>query len=125
MPRILVVDDEAMIREGLKAYLEDEGMQVDTHERCETALQSMEQGRCFDICILDLRLPQMDGHECIQSLHNRQCDLQFLIYTGSSTDALQSELGAMGIDDQYVFHKPLMDMSVFVRAIHQLLGGVS
>ena len=63
-PRVLVVDDEPGIRESLSGVLQDEGYEVDTvgdGESCLTALSR----RSFDVILLDVWLPGMDGMETL------------------------------------------------------------
>lgn len=107
---VLIVDDETMIRENLKAYLEDEGLRVAAFEAVIPALDWLgERGPCR-VCIMDMRLPDMDGNSAIRILHQRYPQMQFLIHTGSSSYSLPDDLRAMGLDDRCVYYKPLTDM---------------
>jgi two-component system OmpR family response regulator len=70
-PRILVVDDEQLIIDNLLAFLEDEGMHAEGVASAEEALERIESGRPYHICIMDMRLPGMDGDTAIRTLHRR------------------------------------------------------
>lgn len=108
---ILIVDDEPMIRENLKAYLEDEGLWVAAFESVAPALDWLRRyGECR-VCIMDMRLPDMDGNTAIRILRQLYPRMQFLIHTGSSSYSLPEDLRAMGLDDDRVYHKPLDDMA--------------
>ena len=110
MEWVLIVDDEAMIRENLKAYLEDEGLQVAAFEAVTPALDWLQCGGSCRLCIMDMRLPDMDGNTAIRLLHQHYPQMTFLIHTGSSSYTLPDDLRAMGLDDHCVYHKPLTDM---------------
>jgi DNA-binding NtrC family response regulator len=113
---ILIVDDEAMIRENLKAYLEDEGWRVAAFESIAPALGWLRDGGLCRVCIMDMRLPDMDGNSAIRALHQLYPDMEFLIHTGSSSYSLPDDLRIMGLDDSRVYHKPLGDMAPLAAA---------
>jgi len=70
---VLIVDDETMIRENLKAYLEDEGLRVAAFEAVIPALDWLgERGPCR-VCIMDMRLPDMDGNSAICTSATHRC----------------------------------------------------
>lgn len=117
---VLIVDDEAMIRENLKAYLEDEGWRVAAFESVTPALGWLRNGDPCRVCIMDMRLPDMDGNSAIRALHQTYPDLEFLIHTGSSSYSLPEDLRAMGLDDSRVYHKPLADMAPLAAAARRL-----
>lgn len=117
---ILIVDDEAMIRENLKAYLEDEGWRVAAFEAVAPALAWLRTGNACRVCIMDMRLPDMDGNSAIRILHQLYPDMKFLIHTGSSSYSLPEDLRAMGLDDRRVYQKPLSDMAPLAAAAGRL-----
>lgn len=119
---ILVVDDEAAMRENLTAYLEDEGMDVTALESGERAVEDLESGKVYDVCIMDMRLPAMDGNTTIMKLHDIYPKLRFLVHTGSTLYSLPMELRNIGISDEHIFMKPLGDMKVLVEAINALMA---
>ncbi|MCP5114599.1 MAG: response regulator, partial [bacterium] len=59
-PRILIVDDEPLIRQSLKGVLEDEGYQTTEVESGEACLMELGRNR-YDLVLLDVWLPGMDG----------------------------------------------------------------
>lgn len=117
---ILIVDDEAMIRENLKAYLEDEGLRVMAFDSVIPALNWLQTGGACRVCIMDMRLPDMDGNSAIRTLRQSYPGMEFLIHTGSSSYSLPDDLRAMGLDDQRVYHKPLRDMAPLAAAVRAL-----
>lgn len=117
---VLIVDDETMIRENLKAYLEDEGLRVAAFESATLALGWLHSGGACRVCIMDMRLPDMDGNSAIRALRQRYPDMEFLIHTGSSSYTLPDDLRAMGLDDQRIYMKPLPDMAPLAAAVRAL-----
>ncbi len=107
---LLLVDDEALIARGMALFLEDEGLRVSTAGSAEQAIALVESGERFAVCIMDIRLPGMDGAAGIIRLHELDPTLHFLIHTGSSDFSLTERLRGIGIDDSRLFRKPLLDM---------------
>ncbi len=67
VPNILIVDDETLIRDTLAEYLEQEGFTVTTCADGEEALETT-RGSRFDVALLDVQLPGMDGIELLERL---------------------------------------------------------
>ena len=65
--KVLVVDDEKLIVKGLRFSLEQDGMEVDCAYDGEEALEKAKAGE-YDIILLDLMLPKMDGLEVCQQI---------------------------------------------------------
>jgi two-component system nitrogen regulation response regulator NtrX len=66
--RILIVDDESGIRESLGALLRDEGHEIETLSSGEDCLARLKRDE-FDLVLLDVWLPKMDGLETLERLH--------------------------------------------------------
>ncbi len=118
---ILIVDDEEHLQKNLVAYLEDEGFIVDTASDGEAGMERVNR-RKFDIGIIDMRLPGMDGNAFILRAHRIQPSMKFLIHTGSMTYVLPRSLIDIGIRAEQVILKPVIDMKVMMGAIHKLIG---
>lgn len=119
--KILVVDDEEMIRENLKAYLEDEGFAVTAVESGEQALHCLRSGCTFSVCIMDMRLPGIDGNSCIRNMHALCPNMGFLVHTGSSDYSLPDDLQTIGLHAQQVYLKPMADMAALAEEIRTLI----
>ena len=65
--RVLVVDDEKLIVKGIRFSLEQDGMEVDCAYDGEEALQKA-TGGLYDMILLDLMLPKIDGMEVCQRI---------------------------------------------------------
>ncbi len=92
--RILVVDDEAVIREGVRRILEKEGYQAEPKASGRIALERLQQ-EDYDLVITDLKMPGMGGMELLKAIRILQPDVPVIIITGYSTvetavDAMKS-----------------------------------
>ena len=116
---VLVVDDEDLIRMNLVAFLEDEDFQITCANSGEEALSLLQSNR-FDVGIIDMRLPGINGNELILQANSYCPEMKFLIHTGSTEYRLPQGLRDIGIDDQHVFHKPMVDMSELVTLLNAL-----
>jgi two-component system response regulator ResD len=109
--RVLVVDDEAIVRDVLTRYLEKEGFRVDAAEDGEVALELATRSRP-DIVVLDLMLPKVDGFEVFRRLRGLgDVPVVMLTAKGEEVDRVVGlELGA----DDYV-SKPFSPREVVAR----------
>ncbi|HEV8621983.1 MAG TPA: response regulator, partial [Actinomycetota bacterium] len=84
--RVLVVDDEPMVREVLARYLEKDGFAVDTASDGAEALEAFESHRP-DLVLLDLMLPRVDGLEVFRRIRAQaQTAVIMLTAKGEETD---------------------------------------
>jgi two-component system nitrogen regulation response regulator NtrX len=67
---ILIVDDESGIRESLGALLRDDGYEVEATSTGEDCLEQIER-RGFDLVLLDVWLPKMDGLATLEAIQAR------------------------------------------------------
>ena len=119
MSRILVVEDEQHLAEGLRFNLEDEGYQVRLVETGEAALELLLGGSAgFDLIVLDVMLPRMSGFEVVSDLRRAGQFVPTLILTarGHPDDVLQGF--AAGADDYLT--KPF-ELSILIARIRSLL----
>ena len=79
--RILVVDDDAVIREGLRRVLTMEGYEVETQPNGRAALDQLQE-RNFDLLITDLKMPGMSGLEVLQAVRVLQPEMPIILITG-------------------------------------------
>ncbi len=119
MSRILVVEDELHLAEGLRFNLEAEGYQIDLIDTGEGALEILNaQPSAFDAMILDVMLPGKDGFSVISELRKAGQFLPTLILTarGHSQDVLKGF--AAGADDYLT--KPF-ELAILIARIRGLL----
>ena len=119
--QVLIVDDEADIPQTIQDYLEDEtGFKVTISYSGEDGLNMLDIVKS-DICIVDMRLPDMNGNEFILKAHEKLPECKFIIHTGSIDYSIPSELKQIGITKEFIIGKPVTDMVVFLNKIKQLL----
>jgi len=117
---VLVVDDEPMVCAALADFLRDHNLNVTTVGSAEAALQAMDISQ-FEVLIVDLCLPGIDGEKLILKAHAKDPYAKFLIHTGSATFNLSAQLTRIGIEPQQVFLKPLLNLGIFLSTLDSLI----
>jgi DNA-binding NarL/FixJ family response regulator len=111
------VDDEISIQRGLFDFFTDEtSFEVRVSSSGE---QGIDMLKTFSptICIVDMRLPGMDGNDFITLAAQRVRNCLFIVHTGSLDYDLPEELIRIGIKKEHVLEKPVTDMTVFLDLI--------
>src|ERR671910_3125132 len=80
-PSVLIVDDEAGVRSALSGVLRDEGYQVDAVESGEACLDRVSRA-AYDVIVLDVWLPGIDGLATLERLRQRHVDAQVIMISG-------------------------------------------
>ena len=96
--KVLVVDDDPILREFASVYLSSPAAQVETAADVDTALAQL-QAQSFDIVLIDIEMPRRDGYELLKILRQdaRTANLPIMMLTGREDIAsidLSYELGA-------------------------------
>ncbi|WP_231866103.1 response regulator, partial [Alcanivorax sp. HI0003] len=101
MMRLLLVEDDALLADGLQRALRAEGYTVDLVDRGDLVLPALAAGG-FELVLLDLGLPGMDGMAALRAL--RQQDKQIPVIIISARDALDDRITGLdsGADDYLV-----------------------
>ena len=91
--KILIVDDDAGVRESLEELLRLEDYQADSSGSGEDALEALSEG--FDLVLLDIKMPGIDGVEVMHEIRKYYPDTRIIIITGygsleSAIDAIRS-----------------------------------
>jgi len=112
--RVLVVDDSERVRKALATGLRGHGMAVDTAADGAEAL-TMLNGLSFDLIVLDLMMPRMDGMQVLQALKTQSTKPRILVL--SARDQVQDRVDALnlGADDYLV--KPFAFEELLARLI--------
>lgn len=108
---ILVVDDEDRIRQLLRMYLEREDYQVEEAENGESALDQA-LNKDYDLVVLDLMLPGMDGEEVCKRLREKKAT-PVIMLTAKEEEVNRVEGFEVGTDDYIV--KPFSPREVVLR----------
>ena len=111
MPKILVVDDEARIRELIRKYAVYEGYVVDEAENGAQAIEKCRR-ESYDMIIMDIMMPEMDGFDAVRSL--RAFSSAPVIMLSPRSEELDRIHGfSLGVDD-YV-SKPFSPRELMMR----------
>ena len=81
---ILIVDDEQLIRQGLRARIEYLGIDVDEIFEAENGLMALrlQEEHPIDVVITDIRMPDMEGLELIQEMQKKNNQIKFVVLSG-------------------------------------------
>lgn len=120
--RVLVIDDEPLVRDSLKAFLEDYGFETSGCGSAEEARDLMRE-KPFDVCIVDLRLPGLSGEDLILLASKHFPGQRYIIHTGSISYNLPHQLKEAGMRPEHVFLKPVRVLTLLVKCIKELAGG--
>ncbi len=102
--RVLVVDDESSIREAIRTTLEYEGYEVDEAKTGQDALEMVSHDS-WDVMLLDIKMPVMDGLEVLENLRSRKLQTPVIMVSGHADIQTAVEATRLGAFD--FLEKPL------------------
>src|SRR5216110_2758634 len=112
MPSILLVDDEPGVRSALGGVLRDEGYEVDAVDSGEACLERLGR-QAYDVVVLDIWLPGMDGLATFARMRERQVDSQVVMISGHGN--IESAVRAIKMGAFDFVEKPLsLDKTLLV-----------
>ncbi|MCQ4160794.1 response regulator [Roseomonas sp. GC11] len=121
--RVLLVDDEPMVRRLLADALRERGLSVTAVESAAAALAEQARDGFFDLLVTDLAMPGLDGLELLRRLRKRQARLPALLLTGHLAEASPEALRQARAEGPFaLLHKPVGPEQVLAGAAG-LLGG--
>jgi len=106
-PRILLVDDDDMVRELLADELTDRGYDVLQAECGADAISLLDLGEAVDLIVSDLSMPGMDGVMVIREAQARRPRLPAILLTGYAGDAATLAVGAAIVGSFSLLRKPI------------------
>lgn len=116
MSRILVVDDDEAIRRFVTVLLEDEGHEVVSAVHGADALDVVAADDAFDLIVLDMRMPVMDGSEFLEQVAGRDPQPRMLVMTAARDLTEQSP----AVRNAAHISKPF-DLDAFLASVGRLL----
>ncbi len=114
--RILIVDDEAEIRRVLELVLKNSGYETVSVGDGSSAVEVMKESPDFDLCIMDIMMPNMSGVEATRAIR-KFSSVPILFLTAKSLPQDKVEAYSSGGDDYIVKPFPMADLCLKVEAM--------
>ena len=115
--KILVIEDEKMLADSIKAMLQRNGFQVECVYDGESGREYAELG-IYDLLILDVMMPKMDGFEVARQVRRARCNTPILMLTARSD--VQDRIAGLNAGADYYLTKPF-DSGELLASINALL----
>lgn len=115
--KLLIIEDEKLLAESLKTILEANGFEVETVFDGKSGLEYAELG-IYDLIILDIMLPIMDGYQLAKNLRSKRCGTPILMLTARS--GVEDRIEGLDAGADYYLTKPF-DTRELLACIHALL----
>jgi serine phosphatase RsbU (regulator of sigma subunit) len=116
--KLLIIDDDTIVRQSVVAYLEDSGFSVMDAADGVLGLYLFRE-TIPDLVITDLRMPGMDGLQVLDQVHTISPETPVIVVSGAGVMGDVVEALRLGAADYLI--KPLADMEVLVHAVRKSL----
>ena len=120
MAKILVLEDDDLLRDVLVKSLEDEDYEVVPTSGSLQALAEVEKDT-FNLIISDVRMQGMDGIDCLARIREIHPQMRSIVITGYASE--DAPLRALGVEADEYLYKPV-DLDVLCTAVERVLEGV-
>jgi DNA-binding response OmpR family regulator len=122
--RVLLVEDDALLADGLSEGLRLSGHEVDTAHSAQAAMTTLHGGR-HELMVLDLGLPDLDGFDLLRRIKRSHEDLLILVLT--ARDSIKDRVRGLdlGADDYLIKPVALSELEARVRAIARRRQGTA
>ncbi len=120
--KILIIEDEKLLAESLKTMLEAKGFEVEVAYDGETGEEYAELG-IYDLLILDVMMPKMDGYEVARTVRAKRCATPILMLTARS--GLEDRVEGLNAGADYYLTKPFdsRELMACINALLRRQGG--
>ncbi len=115
---ILIVDDDESIRRSLTLVLRKKGYETEAAESGREAIEKV-QGRFFNLTLLDIRLPDMEGMELLNSIHRESPQSIKVMVTGYPS--LENAVEALNLGADAYIMKPV-DPKKLLQVLEEKIG---
>jgi serine phosphatase RsbU (regulator of sigma subunit) len=118
--KLLIIDDDALVRQSLITYLSDSGFAVEFATDTHSALYLLQSAVTLpDLLITDLRMPNGDGLQLLQTVHEKFPQLPVIVVSGAGV--MNDVVAALRLGARDYLIKPLVDLEVLVHSINKVL----
>jgi len=116
MPKILIADDEKVVRNIFTRFLTYQGFNVFEAQDGAEALEKINNDN-FDLIIMDLKMPKVNGYDILEAMKANKKEVPVIILTGSVDDSELEGLKKFGYTDKDILCKPvdLYELLIAVR----------
>ena len=114
--RVLIVEDDKVLGDGLSRYLNDAGYRTDVAVS-GTVADSLLASEDFDVVILDIGLPGLDGLEVLRRMRTRKRYVPAIVLTARDAVEYRVQGLDMGADDYLVKPFALIELEARIRAV--------
>lgn len=114
--KILVVDDEDALRTVLSGELAGEGYEVETAADGDEAINVV-QARTFDLVLLDIKMPKVDGFEVLKFLKSKYPNIKVIMLTGFADLKNAIESKKLGAEDFVSKPYDLVDLLTTIERV--------
>lgn len=115
--KILVIEDEKLLAQSIRAVLEQKGFQVETVYDGETGAEYAKLG-VYDLLILDVMMPGLDGFQVAQAVRASRCPVPILMLTARS--GIEDRIEGLNAGADYYLTKPF-DTRELLACVNALL----
>ncbi len=117
-PRVLLVDDEERFRVTLEKILAAQGLEVASRASGTAALEEL-GNQAYDVVLLDIRMPEMDGIETLKEIKRRHPEVEVIILTGHASLDAALEIIKLGGYDYLLKPCPLEELLLKIDGAHE------
>ena len=115
--KILIIEDEKLLEDSIQTLLQQKGFEVETAYDGETG-EAYAQLGIYDLLILDVMMPKMNGYEVARKVRSRKCGTPILMLTARTT--LEDRITGLNAGADYYLTKPF-DTRELLACINALL----
>lgn len=116
--KLLIIDDDTLVRQSIATYLEDSGFEVIQVADGASGLRAIQENSP-DLVITDLRMPDFDGLQVLQQLHEQLPDLSVIVISGAGV--MSDVVTALRLGARDYLIKPIIDMEMLVHSVRKAL----
>lgn len=109
--KILIADDDHLVREAVAKILQMFGHEVVAVASGRETIEALDKDTNFDVIILDINMPNMDGFETISEINRRKLNIPVLFLTGAGS--MEYAVKAINLGAYDFINKPIEDLDIF------------
>lgn len=118
--KLLIIDDDALVRQSIVTYLTDSGFSVTSAPDAPSALSILRSSAPLpDLILTDLRMPNGDGLQLLQTLQEMGEGVPVIVISGAGV--MNDVVSALRLGARDYLIKPLVDLEVLVHSINKVL----